>query len=142
MRFGMSSSNSTAGGADVDRPVEPESATRHRDGAGRSSQAALRTATRVVGRKWHPVVVHRILAAGPLGFNELKRDLDPISGKVLSECLSDLTDWGLVEREVIEDRPVRVSYSATPAGRDLRPVLAAMADWGREHGPHPGADDE
>lgn len=83
-----------------------------------------------------------MLAVGPLGFNELKRDLEEISEKVLSECLSDLTDWGLVEREVIGDRPVRVSYSATPAGRDLQPVLAAMADWGREHGPNRREDDE
>ena len=38
----------------------------------------------VVGKKWHPVIVHRLLEHGPLGFNALKDEIDSISNTVLS----------------------------------------------------------
>lgn len=136
MRFGMSESNPVGG--DVDGPAEPDTSNRQSCGTDHSNRTVLVAATRVVGRKWHPVLVHRLLAEGPMGFSELKRDLNEISGKVLSESLDDLVDLGVVGREAveIEDEPTRVSYSVTPAGRDLEPVIEAMADWGTEYGPH------
>ena len=90
------------------------------------------TAT-ILGRKWHPVIVHRLLQSGPLGFNALKGAVDGVSSKVLSDSLSDLQDVGLVERTVISEQPFRVEYALTEAGADLEPVIAAMAEWGDAH---------
>jgi len=90
------------------------------------------TAT-LVGRKWHPVVIHRLLDGGSMGFNELKDDVDGVSSKVLSDSLDDLESKGLVDREIVSDKPVRVSYSLTDRGESLRPVISAMAEWGSEH---------
>jgi DNA-binding HxlR family transcriptional regulator len=93
----------------------------------------LRRATVILGRKWHPMLIHTLLSEGPLGFNDIKNRVDGISDKVLSEALDDLQDAGLVVRDVVEDKPVRVNYSLTPAGRDLEPVIEALLAWSREH---------
>ncbi|MFC7027393.1 winged helix-turn-helix transcriptional regulator [Halomicroarcula sp. GCM10025324] len=93
----------------------------------------LRRATEIVGKKWHPVVISTLLADGRRGFNDLKGALDGISDKVLSDCLDDLQSVGLVTREVIDDKPVRVEYSLTTAGEDLESVIEDLRAWSREH---------
>ena len=93
----------------------------------------LRRATAILGKKWHPLLVHTLLTEGPLGFNEMKSRVDGISDKVLSEALDDLQDAGVVVRDVVEDKPVRVNYSLTPAGRDLEPIIEGLLEWSREH---------
>ena len=91
------------------------------------------TTAQLIGRKWHPVVVFELLKAEPLGFNELKAAADGISNKVLSDALEDLEDKGIVDRAVIDDKPVRVEYSLTEFGASLEPVIRAMGVWGMEH---------
>lgn len=93
----------------------------------------LRRATGILGRKWHPVLIHALIAEGPLGFTAIKTHIDGISDKVLSEALSDLQDAGLVVRDVVDDKPVRVNYSLTPAGRDLEPIIEGLLAWSHEH---------
>lgn len=91
------------------------------------------TTSSLIGKKWHPVIIHRLLEHGPSGFNELERHVDGISSKVLSESLDDLAENGLVDRELVSEKPVRVQYSLTDLGASLRPVIGAMRDWGNEH---------
>lgn len=89
------------------------------------------TAT-LIGRKWHPVVIHRLLENGALGFNDLKAEVDGISGKVQSDVLEDLEENGLVDRTVVSEKPFRVQYSLTERGESLKPVIVAMQEWGKE----------
>lgn len=91
------------------------------------------TTASLIGKKWHPVIVHRLLEYGPRGFNELKDDVDGISSKVLSDSLEDLGEKQLVNREIISEKPVRVQYSLTDHGESLEPVIYAMRDWGLEN---------
>ena len=91
------------------------------------------TTSSLIGKKWHPVIIHRLLDHGPSGFNELERHVDGISSKVLSESLEDLAENGLVNRELVSEKPVRVQYSLTDLGASLLPVIGAMRDWGNEH---------
>ena len=91
------------------------------------------TTSSLIGKKWHPVIIHRLLEYGPSGFNELKTNVDGISSKVLSDSLDDLGEKQLVDREIISEKPVRVQYSLTYHGRSLEPVIYAMRDWGLEH---------
>jgi len=93
----------------------------------------ITTTATLIGKKWHPVIVHRLLDTGPSGFNELKEDVDGISSKVLSESLEDLQEHDLVEREVVNERPFRVRYSLTEHGASLEPVITAMAEWGQDY---------
>ena len=91
------------------------------------------TTASLIGKKWHPVIVHRLLEHGPSGFNELQENVDGISSKVLSDSLEDLEENRLVEREIISEKPFRVHYSLTRYGESLRPVIDAMRDWGMEY---------
>ncbi len=90
------------------------------------------TAT-LIGKKWHCVIIHRLLVNGPLGFNALKEEVDGISSKVLSGALDDLQEKQLVNREIVSEKPVRVEYSLTELGESLESVVAEMRDWGLEH---------
>lgn len=90
-------------------------------------------ASAVLGRKWHPVIVHRLLEHGPLRFGELKARVQGISGKVLSESLSDLEEKRLVERTVVGAKPVQVEYSLTPHGQGLAGAIDELHRWGREY---------
>ncbi|MFB6179472.1 MAG: winged helix-turn-helix transcriptional regulator [Halorientalis sp.] len=94
---------------------------------------AVTATAAVIGKKWHPVIVDRLLADGPLGFNALKAAVDGISSKVLSDSLEDLEERGIVTRTVISEKPFRVEYGLTDRGRDLGPVIDAMRAWGRDH---------
>ena len=91
------------------------------------------TTASLIGKKWHPVIVHRLLEHGPSGFNELQEAVDGISSKVLSDSLDDLEDNQLVERDIISEKPFRVQYSLTAYGESLEPVIDAMRDWGMEY---------
>jgi DNA-binding HxlR family transcriptional regulator len=93
----------------------------------------ITTTAAVIGKKWHPVIVHRLLDSGPLGFNALKSDVDGVSSKVLSDSLDDLEENGIVDRTVVSEKPFRVEYSLTDRGVALEPVVDAMHEWGERH---------
>lgn len=83
----------------------------------------------LTSRKWTRAIVEHLLAGDQLRYSELGDRIDGISDKVLSESLQDLEEHGLVRREVIETRPVRVEYSLTETGAALEEVIDAVADW-------------
>ncbi|MBK9739386.1 MAG: helix-turn-helix transcriptional regulator [Actinobacteria bacterium] len=82
--------------------------------------------------KWTILVV-RDLLGGTKRFGELRRSLDGISPKTLTDRLRGLEAHGLVERRIYAEVPPRVEYSLTDAGRTLEPVLVALSRWGRAH---------
>ncbi len=90
-------------------------------------------ASAVLGRKWHPVIIHRLLAGAPLGFGELESRIQGISGKVLSESLTDLEEKGLVERTVVDSKPVSVEYTLTPHGQALADAIDELHHWGQHY---------
>lgn len=91
------------------------------------------TTATLIGKKWHPVIVHRLLDDGPSGFNDLQESVDGISSKVLSDSLDDLQEKRLVNREIVSEKPFRVEYSLTDHGKSLEPLIVEMRDWGLEH---------
>jgi DNA-binding HxlR family transcriptional regulator len=91
---------------------------------------AVTTGMEVIGYKWHPVIVDRLLKHDCLRFNELSREIGgAITNKVLSSSLDDLEEKGLVERTVINDKPVEVEYALTERGRSLEPVIESLETW-------------
>lgn len=87
----------------------------------------------VLSRKWHPVIIQRLLEHGPLRFGELEDLIPEVSGKVLSESLTDLEDKGLVERTVTDSKPIEVEYSLTHYGQELEAAIAELHSWGRAY---------
>jgi DNA-binding HxlR family transcriptional regulator len=97
------------------------------------TQTILIEVSAIVGHKWHPVILHQLLTEETLGFSGLKSRIDGISSKMLSESLTALEEYGLIERAVVEQKPVRVEYSLTDGGRALETVLESMVEWGGDN---------
>ena len=93
---------------------------------------ALQAAVGVLAAKWS-VVVLTSLATGSRRFNELLRQIDGVSRRMLSATLRQLERDGLVERHVYARVPARVGYELSPAGEELLAALAPLAGWGVEH---------
>ena len=96
-------------------------------------EAVLHGMQEILGRKWQPILLYRLLEDGPMGFSALERAVDGISSKMLSESLAELEAANLVERNQISDSPVRVRYTLTERGQALEPIIAAMIQWGCEY---------
>ena len=87
------------------------------------------TAVSLIGGKWKLLIL-RNLRMRPWRFNELLRDLDGISQKVLTDSLRQLIDDGLVYRGDYRELPPRVEYGLTELGMQILPVLDVLADFG------------
>jgi len=96
------------------------------------SLEALQAAVGVLAAKWSVVVLTR-LATGSSRFNELLRQIDGVSRRMLSATLRQLERDGLVERHVYARVPARVGYELSPAGVELLDALAPLTGWGVQH---------
>ena len=85
-----------------------------------------------VGDKWSVLIV-MILATGPRRFNELKRQIDGISPRMLTLTLRGLERDGLVSRTVDPTIPPRVTYELTELGVSLKEPVEALGHWAIEH---------
>jgi DNA-binding HxlR family transcriptional regulator len=94
--------------------------------------AALQTGVNVLAAKWSVVVLAR-LASGTHRFNELLRQIDGVSRRMLSATLRQLERDGLVERHVYARVPARVEYELSAAGQQLLVALVPLAGWGLAH---------
>jgi DNA-binding HxlR family transcriptional regulator len=85
-----------------------------------------------ISGKWTMLIL-AVLCKTPLRFNEIKRRLEGITQKALTQALRRLERNGLVARRVIPVSPVAVEYSVTPLGRTLQKPFAVLYDWTVEH---------
>jgi DNA-binding HxlR family transcriptional regulator len=85
-----------------------------------------------IGDKW-AVLILILLARGTTRFNELRRLIDGISQKMLSQTLKSLERDGLVSRRVIPTVPVAVEYAITPLGRTLHDAVDPLRIWAETH---------
>ncbi|MDP1809065.1 MAG: helix-turn-helix domain-containing protein [Actinomycetota bacterium] len=83
----------------------------------------------VIGKRWTALII-RDLVSGTKRFCQLEQSLEGISPKMLSQRLHELEAHGILKREVFPEVPVRVEYSLTAKGRDLKKVVDSMAVWG------------
>jgi DNA-binding HxlR family transcriptional regulator len=96
------------------------------------SVLALQEAVGLLAAKWSVIVLAR-LACGTHRFNELLRQIDGVSRRMLSATLRQLERDGLVERHVYARVPARVEYELSPVGETLLSALIPLAGWGIEH---------
>ena len=87
---------------------------------------------RVIDGRWKVLVLQQLLG-GTKRFGELHRALKGISHRTLTKQLRELEADGILRRKVYAQIPPRVDYSLSRLGESLRPVLAAMEDWGRAY---------
>ncbi len=70
-------------------------------------------------RKWTVEIMYCLYENGTMRFTDLRRMLSGISSRTLSDRLRELEEMGLVRRTVHAEKPVRVEYELTPAGRRI-----------------------
>lgn len=93
-----------------------------------AAQCPTRSLLDRLADKW-TVLVLSTLDAGPMRFNALKRRIEGVSQKMLSQTLRQLERDGLVERTVEPTVPVSVTYTMTPLGRTLVIALQPVIEW-------------
>jgi DNA-binding HxlR family transcriptional regulator len=85
-----------------------------------------------VGDKW-AVLILLLLRQQPVRFNQLRRSIEGISQKMLSQVLKSLERDGLIRRRAIATVPVTVEYSITPLGVTLAAAVDPLRDWAEHH---------
>ena len=75
----------------------------------------------------------RNLLARPWRFNELRKDLEGISQKVLTDSLRSMEEDGIITRTAYPEVPPRVEYSLSELGESMRPMIKAMEQWGLDY---------
>lgn len=86
----------------------------------------------MISDKWKVLIICK-LKNGTMRFNELRRELESVTQRVLTHQLRELEADGLVKRTVYAEVPPRVEYSLTSLGLTLIPVLENLESWAREH---------
>lgn len=86
----------------------------------------------LIANKWTTLVICS-LGPGPLRYNELRRQIEGVSQKMLTQTLRNLERDGLVSRKVYPVVPPKVEYSLTPLGRTLFDPLKAICRWSEQH---------
>ena len=87
------------------------------------------TTVSLIGSKWKLLIMRNLLMR-PWRFNELRKSLDGISQKVLTDSLCSMEEDGLVVRTVYAEVPPRVEYALSPLGESMQPIIKSMVTWG------------
>lgn len=95
-------------------------------------ECPVATTVQLIGSKWKLLIMRNLLER-PWRFNELKKNLEGISQKVLTDSLRSMEDDGIITRTVYPEVPPRVEYALSETGESMRPILNAMCDWGTNY---------
>jgi DNA-binding HxlR family transcriptional regulator len=86
----------------------------------------------VLGDRWTLLIV-RDLIGGPRRYGDFAGAAEGIPTNILAERLARLEKSGVIESTPYQQNPPRYAYSLTARGRELQPVLVALAKWGQRH---------
>lgn len=95
-------------------------------------ECPVATTVALIGSKWKLLIIRNLLQR-PWRFNELRKDLDGISQKVLTDSLRSMEEDELITRTVYPEVPPRVEYALSDLGKSLKPILDSMVAWGNAY---------
>lgn len=95
-------------------------------------ECPVATTVSLIGSKWKLLIIRNLLER-PWRFNELKKSLEGISQKVLTDSLRSMEEDGIITRTVYPEVPPRVEYALSELGETMRPILDAMQVWGTNY---------
>ncbi len=90
------------------------------------------TTVQLIGSKWKLLIMRNLLQRS-WRFNELRKDLEGISQKVLTDSLRSMEHDGIITRTVYPEVPPRVEYALSDLGESMRPIMNAMEEWGTNY---------
>ncbi len=94
---------------------------------------ALKSTSKILGHKWVPVITYHIYDNDEIRFSDLQDDIGGITNKTLSDNLERMQDQGIVNRNVEDSKPVRITYELTSFGEKLIPLVEEMVSWGQDN---------
>lgn len=86
----------------------------------------------LIGSKWKLLIMRNLLQR-PWRFNELQKNLEGISQKVLTDSLRSMEADGIITRTVYAEVPPRVEYALSELGESMRPIIVSMEAWGTNY---------
>lgn len=92
-------------------------------------ECPVATTVQLIGSKWKLLILRNLLQR-PWRFNELKKSIEGISQKVLTDSLRSMESDGIITRTVYPEVPPRVEYALSSVGQSMRPIIKAMEEWG------------
>lgn len=95
-------------------------------------ECPVATTVQLIGSKWKLLILRNLLAR-PWRFNELRKSLDGISQKVLTDSLRSMEEDGIITRTVYPEVPPRVEYALSELGESMRPIIASMEVFGNNY---------
>lgn len=95
-------------------------------------ECPVATTVSLIGSKWKLLIMRNLLAR-PWRFNELQKNLEGISQKVLTDSLRSMEADGIITRTVYPEVPPRVEYALSEVGESMRPIIKSMEQWGTEY---------
>lgn len=114
----------------MDHAVSPKRRNRQTDEL--NAACPIRDVLDRVGDKWSSLVLLS-LKEGPKRFGVLRREIEDISQRMLTETLRHLQRDGFISRRVIPVTPPQVEYALTPMGQSLQQELGTLAKWASAH---------
>lgn len=91
------------------------------------------TTVYLIGNKWKLLILRELIVTENIRFGQLRKNVDGISQKVLTQNLRELENDMLVKRKIYAEVPPRVEYSLTDIGKTLIPIMNSLAKWGNEY---------
>ncbi len=92
-------------------------------------ECPVATTVQLIGSKWKLLILRNLLVR-PWRFNELRKGLEGISQKVLTDSLRSMEEDGIITRTVYPEVPPRVEYALSELGESMRPIIKAMEEYG------------
>ncbi|EIR8269792.1 helix-turn-helix transcriptional regulator [Campylobacter upsaliensis] len=89
----------------------------------------------LISGKYKMTILYALFRFEVVRYNELKRYIDGVSFKSLTNALRELESDGLIIRKEYPQIPPKVEYSLSTRGKSLIPILDSMCAWGRENKP-------
>jgi len=87
----------------------------------------------IIGDKWSLLIIGQLaFGKSPSRFNELMRELKPISSRTLSIKLTKLSENRIIEKTIEGDSPPYTQYELTEKGKDLVDAFRAMGEWSKK----------
>ena len=95
-------------------------------------ECPVATTVQLIGSKWKLLILRNLLVR-PWRFNELRKSLEGISQKVLTDSLRSMEEDGIITRTVYPEVPPRVEYALSELGESMRSIIKAMEDFGLDY---------
>lgn len=94
-----------------------------------NENCSVRRALEIIGGKWSILIFNELLKHEVLRFGELRKVLGNVNTRTLTSTLKELEQAGLINRKLYNEIPLKVEYSLTEKGKELKSVLFKLQLW-------------